>query len=1023
MSSGAERYLIEGADFREFLEPELVRLLSEIWNRKKDPLRPCWIVIPAAPLARHLKQGLLLAQVPLLNVEFLTITGLRDRLVMEHDIPTALSREKQELLLRVMLEEAGRNRETSSVLLTAIDAMRDAGHPASSAFEEEGDAFRKLAEAFEKRVGENSVQHLDRELLKRAESAPRRERDVVLYGFDAGDWAGAWILLAGVLTAARSAVFHRNAGGQVESLEMSWMSWWREHYGEHHLPGSPGSNFSARVPALKELEERMFVPMREARAGVNAEEPLKNAGDAVMFLRHRSASLEARDASALAGFWAAELGGRVGLIFAGANSLSRLAASHLQEWEVLFEDQLGSPLNDPPENAVFKIWLQIQEEGPHTRLIEALSRGLRELPINTPLRRELADPLDEVLKALEEGMTRSMSDDLRVIARSLDGKRDRGAVAISYFVAQWDHLGWPENATPSEMSKRMAETLNFLFGDRAYELESGFAGCLSGLQELLADRPLARSEWVRYLSAALDGTDRVRHGSNYSPVVVTSLERSRGQCFDAVIFCGLNEGNFPELLPELPFHLDKRAQDLDRAVSKWSEDDHVRKFGRWQGPVLNFTAERGLERQHFWDIIANARARVCFSSFIWDDMDSHAEKEPSELYDWAWWAAHGFQNSAAREEETKRVEHATREWAEWVARHMPRCAAPAGLEQMAEAARARFDPGTPFEDCQFVFSSKDAWMRQFGKKSLQVTLAEDTLGDPAGVWFERVLEVSPRVTGGTAIDALLARRGSLVHDAVLEAMRKSGCPVSGTVPELHRPDRQAVETRRKALDAWVGNLRAAVDSWFGRLPVWWEIELSELRSSAQRVVDFFSEEETPDTLYAVELALSLPLGSTRWSAKLDHISHTGKNWIITDVKTGSGATPKELKPAGLLRNGEGFQLVIYAMILAEQLKLDGSRVMLRYHHPRLRGGGETTQEVLEALAPCALPLVAYLEQAWGGGRFGQRSDKNMDRPLAHLPVPDEILRDKWNRTEGLKEWAWEISAKNEELNEEDERED
>ena len=188
------------------------------------------------------------------------------------------------------------------------------------------------------------------------------------------------------------------------------------------------------------------------------------------------------------------------------------------------------------------------------------------------------------------------------------------------------------------------------------------------------------------------------------------------------------------------------------------------------------------------------------------------------------------------------------------------------------------------------------------------------------------------------------------------------------------------------------------------------------------MIDFFSAEETSETLYAVELELSLPFGRTCWSAKLDHVSRTGKEWIVTDLKTGGGAKAKELKPAGLLRNGEGFQLVIYAMILAEQLKLDGSHVTLRYHYPRLRGGGETTRELLEPLAPCALPLVAYLEQAWSEGRFGQRSDEKVRRPLAHLPVPDEILRDKWTRTEGLKQWPWETSATKQPKDEDDEEE-
>ena len=355
-----------------------------------------------------------------------------------------------------------------------------------------------------------------------------------------------------------------------------------------------------------------------------------------------------------------------------------------------------------------------------------------------------------------------------------------------------------------------------------------------------------------------------------------------------------------------------------------------------------------------------------------------------------------------------------------IARQLARRDEPAEMERMTAAIRERFAPETPFGAHQFIGPAPASWKRQFGKKSLQVTLAENTLKDPMAVWFEKVLGVSPWETGGTALDSLQLRRGSLLHDAVRVVMKAGWRPSPGMLPELGRPEGHADEIRRRAIDAWVGKLRAGVDSWFGRIPVWWEIELSELRSSAQRVIDYFSAEETPETLYAVEMALSLPFGGIHWAAKLDHISRNGKNWTITDLKTGAGAAAKELKPAGLARDGEGFQLVVYAMILAEQLKLDGSRVALRYHHPRLRGGGETTREALDMLAPFALPLVTYLEQAWGAGRFGQRSDEKAVRPLAHLAIPDDILRDKWNRTEGLNRWSWEISVRKKGGDDEDE---
>jgi len=1022
MPDEPQRFLIEGADFLEFLEPDLVRLFSEIWDRKVDPLRPCWIVIPAAPLARHLKKTLLEANIPLLNVEFLTMTNLRGRLAAEHDIPTALAREKQELLLRVMLADAGKNPEASSILLDAMDAVRDAGHPAGSAFEEEGKSFRKLVEGFEARIGKQTVQHLDRELLKRASAAVPCDRDCVVYGFDAGDWPEASVLLAAARSAARSAVFIRNAGGQVESLEFSWMAWWREHYGAENMPAAKGRSDEVRARVLSDVMGRMFVPMREARAGINAEKPLKNLDAAVQFLRHRSASLEARDAAARAAFWARERSGRVGLIFAGANSLSRLAVSHLQEWNVPFEDQLGALPADPPETTVLKLWLQIQEEGPHSALVELLARGLGELAVDTPLRRVLADPFDELLKWLEEGKARTMSDDLGVIARALSAVHKPGAEAIRKFAGDWEKLGWPESVTPLEMKARVDDTLACLFGGHAYELASGFSECLAGLDELLGNRPLARAEWIRYLKSLLEATKKVRSGDPYSPVVVTSLERSRGQCFDAVIFCGLNEGGFPQPLRELPFHLDNRAQPFDLSYSTMG-DDGVRHFKLGSGPILNFTAVRGLERQHFWDLIGSARSRVCFSCFIWDDLDAHAAAEPSELYDWAWWACHGFQIAELRDEEMLRVEALASQWSAAVSAKIPRRDPPPELDRMAAAIRERFDSTKPFGPYQFIYQDAESWRRQYGKKALSVTTAERILKDPASVWLEKVLGVCPWEKNAAALDSLKARRGSLLHDAVRHAMMAGWAPLPGSLPELGRPPAGSRDLREKALEGWIARLRSSVDSWFGRLPVWWQIELSELKSAARRVTGFFAEEETPETFYAVEMGLNQTFGGIHWSAKLDHIGRTAKQWAITDLKTGGGASAKELKASALTKDGEGFQLVLYAMVLAEQLKLDGSLVAIRYYHPRLRGGDETTQQTLDALAPEALGLIGYLERAWGSGLFGQRSDFKAARPLAHLQVSDEILREKWNRTEAFAAWPWKETVKKDASDEDDENED
>lgn len=1025
MPAESQKFLIEGADFLEFLEPELVRLLSEIWDRKEDPLRPCWIVIPAAPLARHLKQALLARDIPLLNVEFLTLTTLRERLTGEAGIGASLAREKQELLLRVMLSDAGRNPEASSIVLDAIDTMRDAGHPAGSAFEQEGGGFRKLVEEFEARIGRQSVQHLDRELLRHAIHDPRstiHERDVVLYGFDAGDWPGASVLLSAVKSAMRSAVFIRNAGGQVESLELSWMAWWREHYGGENMPAAKGRSDEVRSRVLSDVMSRMFVPMREARAGINAEEPLKNPEDAVLFLRHRSASLEARDAAARAAFWASRPETRVGLIFAGANALSRLTVAHLAEWGVPFEDQLGALPADPPETTVLKLWLQIQEEGPHSALVELLARSMRELVVDTPLRRVLTDSLDEMLKWLEEGRARTMSDDLGVIARALSAVRKPGAGAIALFAGDWEKMGWPEMATPSEMKERVEDTLAYLFGGYAYELASGFSECLAGLDEILGSRPLARAEWIRYLRSLLEAARKVRFGDPYSPVVVTSLDRSRGQCFDAVIFCGLNEGGFPQPLRELPFHLDKRAQPFDLLCSTMS-DDGVRHFKPGSGPILNFTALRGLERQHFWDLIGSARSRICFSCFIWDDLDAHAATEPSELYDWAWWACHGFQITELRDAEMMRVDNFTSQWSAAVSSKMPRRDPPPELDRMDAAIRARFDSGKPFGPYQFMSQDAESWRRRYGGKALSVTMAERILKDPASEWLEKVLGVSPWEKNAAALDSLKERRGSLLHDAVRQIMMAGWSPLPGELPELGRPQTGSRELRETALEAWIARLRAGVDSWFGKLPVWWEVELSDLKSAARRVMEYFSAGETPETLYAVEMGLNQSFGGIHWSAKLDHISRTGKQWAITDLKTGGGASVKELKASALAKDGEGFQLVLYAMVLAEQMKLDGSLVAIRYYHPRLRGGDEATQQTLDVLAPAALALIAYLEKAWGAGLFGQRYDFKAARPIAHLHVPNEILREKWNRTEAFAAWPWDVAPKKDVDDEEDESED
>ncbi|MBV9464428.1 MAG: hypothetical protein JO317_09385, partial [Verrucomicrobiae bacterium] len=916
-----DRFIIHGGSFRDLLEPELLRLFSQVWDRRADPLRPCWIVTPAPGLGRHLKRLLLENGVPLLGVEFLVPGVLRERLRMEKGLPPPLSRSQLEFLLRRELAaRCPSEQQGSAALAQAFESLAGAGHSLDRLSELEiSPAAREAVRSWAQKIRGRAVADLDRALLAGAEPALR---DAVAYGFDPGDWRDAWLLRAGLESSERAALMFVASPEELGlAADLDWQGWWQEHgiAGESEsLPKAPGafletpSAWRRRRSSPERGPLDRSPPQRRPLDGSLPERgtPRGRLHDAIHFFRFEASSDEAIASAALAASWAAEMEnprrGRVAIVTESAGPLSRRIVEELRKRGVPFEDQIGSLEAPSAEREVLAIWLRAQETGLALAEFDRLRELSSELA-DTPAWNDVRGPADW-RDLLEEAVTCCGTDDVRVLARWVEGGAHGPKwPGLRNFIAAWDRLRWPEALDLPALRARLAPTLAYLFAARAYELIESLEDFLSPLEAAWGSSAAPAEDWSRSLAAEIVSPRRVFHGQSHAPIVVTSPRAARGQTFAATIFAGLNEGVFPAPDGDLPLNMEPllpRWNDSIRVASRSGGDESI--FPLKSGPILGRFERRQITERRFIELVHGTADRIAFSCSRWDDLGSSQETAPSEHFEWARREA----NPAFEPIDGERAADALREAASsaWCDSR-----APHELRGLRDALRERRDVSSGFGVRQFAFESPRLWRELRRRQALPVKAAENLLRDPAAAWWNLVLNLEPRWAGEDPWSGIVQTRGNRLHGLLWDLLSLKWEPAPGQPLNVGRSS-LSHDGRLAALTDWIDQRRTELRRWFGEVPIWWEMELRQWGVVGTRLLEHHREQDGPDGLYAVETSLGTEhrpasFEGVLWSGRPDHIRARGSVWTVSDLKTGRGANSK-LSEKRMADDALFFQLAI-----------------------------------------------------------------------------------------------------------------
>ena len=372
------------------------------WQQQK----PTLVVVPFRSHAFAIKQRLLDCGVSLLGIRFISPPALRDLLLHNSKMRLPL-REHLRLLLSIAAEECMKLPEDPALrekrmleadflaaksvarapdhLLRAIDQLGAAGWDFSAV---ELPALREVEARFQKHVAHCGFELIHTADLRVATNAGKADplfANVLVTGFNGAHWPLWQLLRAGVSAAEQATVLLDDPRDEARELDEAWVGTWEEAFGEAE-PISPAVNHvSDSLFTEAEMQGATVSPAKYSFV-VGADTTQQAEAIALMCVR----------------FLAEKKCTRVGVVFAGAGSLSRLVASALSKLAIPHNDGFGHPVPALFESAEWRAWLHLQR-GPRVnsllRFLSALQNREELFPELTiqSFERRLRSAHDEVL--------------------------------------------------------------------------------------------------------------------------------------------------------------------------------------------------------------------------------------------------------------------------------------------------------------------------------------------------------------------------------------------------------------------------------------------------------------------------------------------------------------------------------------------------------------------------------------------------------------------------------------------------
>lgn len=962
------------------------------WFQKTAPVSwksalPSVVVVPTRSHALALKARLLQERQSNLGLQFATPAGLRELLGggSERALPL---REHLRLLLAIAAEQEndGDNLAAKAVfrapdhLLRAIDRLETAGW----AFEKVGPApFHSIVRRFRAQLrtcGFSLIGQFDRELLKHCSTQPPLLGNLLITAFDGAHWPHWHLLLAAVEGAEKATIVLEEPRGELCDFDLSWIGSWEEVCGEAKRASKHSTALGDSLFSEAEMRGSSSAPRRfEFLIGTNAAEQ----AEAI--------------AAQCARYLADEQCRRLGVIFPGPGALPRLVGDALAGRSISHNDGFAHPLPGIFETPEWRAWLELQS----APRLESFLRFLNALPDPAVLGTTLGRSALE--KILRESWADVLLDDLEVLAEFCSSRGDERTQASAAALRALRFL--PARATLAHFLEETQAALTLL-GWKQHAIQ--IAGSARDWPARL-DAKISRAIYLRWLGevAVTTAAGRAAAGDHpYARVQLLTVSQAQNQEWSHLIMAGCNEGNWPPPASaefgraEEIRAFNRSIQRLNkRAAGQGSQGEGHTSVRENHSIYLGPIEQRAIALRQFDALLESTGEAVTLAASLLQEDAPERLWNPSESLTQIYRSSRG---EPLTQSALKSCHKATTAWLEENRRLLqPKAAARPDVQQTLLAFKTRRD------------SSKAAGEYDFGLRPnesyrpipvLSVGDLENMVSSPAIVWMKRYLGVK---TPDDTSNPWAATSGKWVH-LWLASMGEAGI---GKLFAAFPPATEIDQRVRGAADERRAVLQQICKSLGKTIPDWWTSGWLNARYLARHLgakIAGATDWKWMTTEYAVGrngavkiddgVELQLHGRIDLVLAQNDAADFAGQTLWIVDYKTGS---TKELKDTDLhdaLVKGTALQLGLYALTLrALGAREVGASILssaVRKVAPQLSAAD---------LAPHSA-VFADLASMQQTGIFGMKGELrpafgySATYPLATLPIDEEILEDKWQRT-------------------------
>ena len=952
---------------------------AEAWKSE----RPALVVVPTRGQIQALKGRLLEAGFSALGLQFVTPPYLRALLAEESETLPA-PREHLRLLLALAAEQLlASTRLPEDQRLAAISVRRTPDHllrlleqlsGAGADFEQiDLPAFRPVVRKFRAHLKAAAFElspESDRRALAYARQTGPAVGPLLIAGFHGGHWPLWHLLRAAVQSSQHATVILQHPREQAHDLDSAWIGNWEEALGEAQL-------IAIDLDATVSERPTIFLAGMDTREQVEA-----IAAAAHQFLADKHCT-------------------RLGIVFPGTGSLSRLVAAALTRHGLPHYDAMGQMAPGLFEAPDFWSWIELQR----TPRLNVLRRFLTALPNDQSF---LQDPSRQKIgRVLERALADFAIDDLPLLiaaARAGEGDGERISAALENIVFL------PDNGTFAEFLQISANAFALLGWNERWRAIAQRADWTAKVAATFS-RTLFL-QWLDELAVSVSITRDLLGQHPYARIQLLTPAQAEDQSWSHLILCGLNEGAWPagargDFLPAGQIDaLNQSVRKLNRAATERGSQGEGHAVVR-EGDTLFLGAEqqRQLARAQFDGLVESASHGLALTVSLIQEEAPERLSNPGEFFGRLYHEVHGHPVSQAN---MRALRDQTRRWLDAASLAQPnhQSETPGSRQtRTAYLSRRSLEASNEYDFALRIAPNEI--------KPLSVSDTEALLKSPALIWMERFLGVEGAEDATYAWNATI---GKWTHDWLAAVFGRSDAFVA-------LPDGDQCAAR---ISAAAERKRAEVRELCRRagrtIPDWWDSGWENALCLAQtlgRIVGAIEGWKWAAAEWRLK-AQPIAVGEDRTLllrgqadlllGKTDALPTSlalPDLWIV-DYKTGNkkSLTPKSRKkdeprsPRVLksVLKGDALQVALYTLA-AQQLGARSVEVsifspVIAKPEPQLSDGD---------FADCG-PAFRELARMQATGIFGMKGPLRgaftftKDYPLATLAIDPEIIDERWELT-------------------------